>query len=56
MIGWLPLIEQDLQEGRVVRLFGEDIAPTHAYFMEVAEGRIAAKATARVASWLRQQV
>lgn len=56
VIGWLPLIEQDLQEGRVVRLFREDIASTHAYFMEVGEGRIAAKATARVAGWLRQQV
>ena len=34
IVGWLPLIDQDLVENRVVRLFDEVIPPTHAYFLE----------------------
>ncbi|MEO0717461.1 MAG: LysR family transcriptional regulator [Pseudomonadota bacterium] len=53
VIGWLPLIQQDLNEGRVVRLFNEEIAPTHGYFLEIASDRRAE--TIAVVNWLTAQ-
>ncbi|WP_246043907.1 LysR substrate-binding domain-containing protein [Ruegeria sediminis] len=52
IVGWLPLIDQDLKEGRVVRLFGEDIAPTHAYFVEVRNDAQGRRETRAVIEWL----
>ena len=52
VIGWLPLIDQDLAEGRVVRLFDEDIPPTHGYFVEPRGGSLRRRELSRVLDWL----
>ncbi|MBE1283357.1 MAG: LysR family transcriptional regulator [Rhodobacteraceae bacterium] len=52
IIGWLPFVSQDLREGRVIRLFDEEIRSTHAYFMEVFGEDRASKAVKVVADWL----
>ncbi len=54
-IGWLPLIDPDLAEGRVVRLFDEDISPTHAYFVEVVNRSSARREVQQVEKWLLDQ-
>ncbi|QFT74952.1 LysR family transcriptional regulator [Ruegeria sp. THAF33] len=55
IVGWLPLIEQDLRERRVVRLFEEDITPTHGYFVEAWEGNRTRRETQDVLDWLSSQ-
>lgn len=55
IVGWLPLIDQDLAEGRVCRLFDEKIAPTHGYFIEVRAGSKPRKETRTVLKWLAAQ-
>ncbi len=52
VIGWLPLIDQDLADGRVVRLFDEDISPTHGYFVEMRGGLAHRAEVRRVVEWL----
>lgn len=52
IVGWLPLIEQDLRDGRVVRLFGETITPTHGYFAELPSGSSPRKEIRLVFDWL----
>ncbi|WP_170432016.1 LysR substrate-binding domain-containing protein [Ruegeria arenilitoris] len=52
VIGWLPLIDQDLAEGRVVRLFDEDIPPTHGYFVEVRGNDPVRREVQQVVGWL----
>ena len=54
-IGWLPLIDPDLAEGRVVRLFDEDIAPTHAYFVDVVNRSSMRREVRHVENWLIAQ-
>ncbi|PSL18287.1 LysR substrate-binding domain-containing protein [Shimia abyssi] len=53
IVGWLPLIDQDLREGRVVRLFDEQITPTHGYFVETGSGNRARRETENVMAWLQ---
>ena len=55
IVGWLPLIDQDLREGRVVRLFDEEITPTHGYFVEVSSGSQMRRDTQDVMDWLISQ-
>ncbi len=55
IVGWLPLIDQDLAENRVVRLFNEDIAPTHGYFLEVRSSSKTRREVAQVVNWLTAQ-
>ncbi len=55
IVGWLPLIDQDLAEGRVVRLFSEDITPTHGYFLDVGKGNQARRRTRAAIDWLTAQ-
>jgi LysR family glycine cleavage system transcriptional activator len=52
IIGWLPLVAQDLAEGRIARLFDEDITPTHGYVMETPGGPVLPKAVQTVRDWL----
>ncbi|SLN31282.1 Glycine cleavage system transcriptional activator [Falsiruegeria litorea R37] len=52
VVGWLPLIDQDLVEGRVVRLFDENIAATHGYFVENWNSRHKGKETRATMTWL----
>ncbi|MEX0365096.1 MAG: LysR substrate-binding domain-containing protein [Ruegeria sp.] len=52
IVGWLPLIEQDLRDGRIVRLFDEKIAPTHGYFAELRAGARPRKDIQSVFNWL----
>lgn len=52
VIGWLPLIDQDLADGRVVRLFDEEIPPTHGYFVETRGGHAHRAEVRRVVEWL----
>ncbi len=52
VVGWLPLIDQDLAEQRVVRLFDEDIAPTHGYFLDVRGFGASRREVRRVVDWL----
>lgn len=52
IVGWLPLIGQDLKEGRVVRLFGEAIAPTHGYFVDIGQDGLARREVRDVFTWL----
>ncbi|WP_170336146.1 LysR substrate-binding domain-containing protein [Ruegeria arenilitoris] len=52
VIGWLPLINQDLAEGRVIRLFNEEIPPTHGYFIEVRGTNPARREVQQVVDWL----
>ena len=55
IVGWLPLIDQDLAEGRVVRLFDEKITPTHGYFVEsTGPGRSRREPRAAI-EWLQVQ-
>ena len=56
VIGWLPLIDQDLAEGRVVRLFNEVIPPTHGYFVETRGGGKLRKEVRQVVEWLTQSI
>lgn len=55
IIGWLPLIEQDLREGRVIRLFDEEITPTHGYFVEIRDGVQVRRESQSVIDWLISQ-
>ncbi|KIC34174.1 LysR substrate-binding domain-containing protein [Leisingera sp. ANG-M7] len=55
IVGWLPLIDQDLAEGRVVRLFNEDITPTHGYFLDARKGNQARRQTRAAIGWLTAQ-
>ncbi|MEX0307678.1 MAG: LysR substrate-binding domain-containing protein [Ruegeria sp.] len=54
VVGWLPLIDQDLAERRVVRVFNENIAPTHGYFLEVSEGGSLRPEVRQVVNWLKK--
>ncbi|WP_170424218.1 LysR substrate-binding domain-containing protein [Ruegeria arenilitoris] len=56
VVGWLPLIDQDLSEHRVVRVFDENIAPTHGYFLEVRDGRESRQEVRQVVEWLTKWV
>lgn len=55
VVGWLPLIEQDLRQGRVVRLFDEDITATHGYFVEVWNKAETRQDFRKVMQWLQDQ-
>lgn len=55
IVGWLPLIDQDLREGRVVRLFDEEITPTHGYFVQIVNGSQTRRKTRAVLDWLAAQ-
>ena len=55
VVGWLPLIDQDLREGRIVRLFDEDITPTHGYFVEVGSSIHSQRDIGAVMNWLISQ-
>ena len=55
IVGWLPLIDQDLGEGRVVRLFDEEITPTHGYFAEILENTHINREVRIVFDWLISQ-
>ena len=55
IVGWLPLIDQDLSDGRVVRLFQEDITATHAYYVEARQGDPSRRETRDVIDWLISQ-
>jgi len=52
IVGWMPLIERDLDEGRVIRLLEEDITPTHGYFMSIPRGTVTSRETRRAYEWL----
>jgi LysR family glycine cleavage system transcriptional activator len=54
-LGWLPLVEQDLAEGRIVRLFDEVITPTHGYVVEVPDSAASVRRQVRtVRDWLME--
>ncbi len=55
VVGWLPLIEPDLLQGRVLRLFDEDIPPTHGYFVEPSDQGHARRETDILLKWLLAQ-
>lgn len=55
IIGWLPLIDQDLAEKRVVRIFDENITPTHGYFVDVQHNSRARVEVRAVEDWLISQ-
>ncbi|MEX0349473.1 MAG: LysR substrate-binding domain-containing protein [Paracoccaceae bacterium] len=55
VVGWLPLIDQDLAEQRVVRLFDEDIAPTHGYFLDVQGLGASRKDVKQLVEWLKDK-
>lgn len=52
IIGWLPLISQDLGEGRVVRLFDEKSTPTHGYVLDLPDGNPTRRETQKALDWL----
>ena len=52
VVGWLQLIDPDLREGRVRRLFDEEIPPTHGYFVEAGDGTETRRETQDVIDWL----
>lgn len=52
-IGWLPLVEHDLAEGRIARLFDEVITPTHGYVVDVLDSAVSPRKPIRtVRDWL----
>lgn len=55
IIGWLPLIDQDLAENRVVRIFDERINPTHGYFIDVQHTSRTRSEVREVEDWLVTQ-
>ena len=55
IVGWLPLIDQDLAKRRILRLFDEDIAPTHGYFLEVRNNSSVRREVSQVVDWLAAQ-
>ena len=55
IIGWLPLIDQDLAENRVVRIFDENITPTHGYFIDVQHSSKSRSEVRKVKDWLVSQ-
>ena len=52
IVGWLPLIDQDLREGRVLRLFDEEIQPTHGYYLQQGHGSQSNSEVQEVLEWL----
>lgn len=56
IVGWLPLIDQDLAEGRVIRLFDEVITPTHGYFVEYQNSGETRREARDVMDWLAAQI
>ena len=52
IVGWLPLIDQDLKDGRVVRLFSEEMPPTHGYFVQQRDGASTRRETRVAFEWL----
>lgn len=52
-LGWLPLIAPELAEGRLCRLFAENLTPTHAYFMMAARQPSRQKPVETVRRWLQ---
>ena len=56
ILGWLPFVGQDLIEGRVERLFDEEIPPTQGYFMDVWDGNPSKKGIRTVANWLQASI
>jgi len=55
IIGWLPLIDQDLAENRIVRIFDEKITPTHGYFVDVQHSSKSRSEVRKVRDWLVTQ-
>lgn len=55
IVGWLPLIDQDLKEGRVARLFDEEITPTHGYYIEAWKGSQRHREARYAIEWLASQ-
>ena len=53
VVGWLPLIDQDLREGRVVRLYDESISPTHGYYVDLPGAEMPSAKVSKVLKWLR---
>jgi LysR family transcriptional regulator, glycine cleavage system transcriptional activator len=52
IVGWLPLIDQDLRESRVLRLFDEDIKPTHGYYIQQGRSSQSKSEVQAVMEWL----
>lgn len=52
ILGWLPLLEQDLRDNLVQRLFDEEITPTHAYFLALKSPQSGRKEVQTVVDWL----
>lgn len=52
ILGWLPLVAQDLREGRIQRLFDEELTPTHGYFMETLGEHRPNRQVRTVRDWL----
>lgn len=53
IVGWLPLVEQDLIEGRIERLFDETITPTHGYIVDPQNSASTLRPSVRkVCDWL----
>ena len=56
IIGWLPLIEPELREGKLQRLFDENIKPTHAYFLVTPEPSPSKVEAQTVVDWLTENI
>jgi LysR family glycine cleavage system transcriptional activator len=52
VVGWLPLIDQDLREGRVLRLYDESISPTHGYYVDIPGTDSPSGNVSKVLEWL----
>jgi LysR family glycine cleavage system transcriptional activator len=56
IIGWLPLFEAELREAKLIRLFNEDIKPTHAYFLVTHESFSNKAEVQTVVDWLTKNI
>ena len=53
ILGWLPLVAQDLAEGRIARIFDEVITPTHGYVVDVLDRAPSVRKPVRIVrDWL----
>lgn len=54
-LGWMPLIEQEIETGRVIQLFDQSVAWRKQYYVNVASRGMQNSAAQSVVEWLHKQ-
>ena len=54
-LGWMPLIEQEIETGRVIQLFDQSVGWRKQYYVNVASRGMQNSAAQSVVEWLHKQ-